>query len=119
MFKRLYRLFQPAKAEAPAAEAGLQQTVTVRAPKPQDRQIEDDYVARLNSLMKDAEESRSTHTLVDVLTWTLARIAVRSGNFSAAGDVVYRFGGHLVSVNEWAQARAEAERERDEGAVIH
>ena len=119
MFKELYRLFQPDRATVPAAEAAAEPPVETRAAKPRNQQIEDDYVARLNALMNEAEEARSTGILVDVLTWTLARIAVRTGDQSAIGDILHQLGGQLAKVNEWSKAQAQARKELEVGAAIH
>ena len=119
MIKELYRLFRPDRTTVPAAEATAEPPVEARAAKPRNQQIEDDYVARLNALMNEAEESRCTGILVDVLTWTLARIAVRAGDLNAIGDILHQLGGHLAKVNEWSKAQAQARKELEEGAAIH
>ena len=119
MIKHLYRLFRPEKTAASAVQASYQRIVGACAANPQEREIEDAYAARLNALMKEAEESRSTYILIDVMTWALASSATRTGNISLIGDIVRCLGAHVVTANEWCKAQANARKELEKGVTTH
>jgi hypothetical protein len=84
-----------------------------------ERQIELRYLNALDRLLADAVEHRSGQTLVNVLTWTLARIAFAHGSVWVSGDIVRRLGDHMCTLAERERSEEEPERTKEEGHPPH
>lgn len=84
-----------------------------------ERQIELRYLNALEPLLVDALQHRSGHILVDVLTWTLARIAVGHGSVWIAGDIVRRLGDHMHTLAERERSREERQQATEGGHPEH
>jgi hypothetical protein len=69
--------------------------------------------------MDDAGTHDSGEILVNVLTWTLARIAVGFGSISIAADIVKRFGDHMGRLEYRRRAQRESEQAKEEGHQPH
>ncbi len=83
------------------------------------QQIELRYLNAANALLDDAVEHESPHILVDVLTWTLARMVVGYGAPAVAGDILRRLGEHIGTLAERQRAQQEAEQAKEEGRAPH
>ena len=81
-------------------------------------QIELRYLNAANALLDDAVEHKSPRILLDVLTWTLARMVVGYGAPAVAGDIVRRLGEHIGTLAK-RRAREEAEQATEEGHAPH
>jgi hypothetical protein len=83
------------------------------------RQIELRYLNALDRLLADAIEHRSGQTLVNLLTWTLARIAVAHGSVWVVGDIVRHLGDHMCTLAERERSEEESQRTKEEGHPPH
>jgi hypothetical protein len=84
-----------------------------------ERQIELRYVNALDALLADAVKHRSGQTLVNVLTWTLARIAVGHGSLWIAGDIVRHLGDHIGTLAERRRPQEDSEQAKEEARTPH
>jgi hypothetical protein len=84
-----------------------------------ERQVELRYLNALDPLLADAVEHRSGQTLVNVLTWTLARIAVAHGSVWIGGDIVRRLGDHMCTLSERRRSEEESEQSKEESHPPH
>jgi hypothetical protein len=80
--------------------------------------LEQRYLAKLGELVDDALERKSIETLVEALTWTLARIGATYGA-GATGDILRRLGGHLCEITAREQAEREAAEAKKRGLATH
>ena len=71
------------------------------------------YMAAVEALVDEALDNRTVETLVDVMTWHLARIGFGFGP-RAIGDIVRRLGIYLGQFDE----RQAAQREADEAKKV-
>ena len=78
----------------------------------------DHYVERIEGLYAHARETRSTHVLVDVIAWSLARLAHQKGS-AAAGTILRGIGSHLASIADAEDARREAGQAKASGQKPH
>jgi len=76
------------------------------------------YLNAVFELFDHAVENKSLRALVNVLTWTLARITLENGP-AAAGDILHRLGVHLGTFAERRSAQEEAQKAKEEGRVPH
>jgi len=79
------------------------------------KEIELRYLNAANALLDDAVEHDSPRILVDVLTWTLARMVVGYGAPAVAGDVLRCLGEHISTLAERRCAQQEAQHAKEEG----
>jgi len=79
---------------------------------------EERYMRALASMVEHAAANRHFELLVDKMTATLASIGLHYGP-GATGDIIAKFGGHLVEVAERRRAEEEAERARKGGSKPH
>jgi hypothetical protein len=103
-------LAQPAAnatAPAPLADCSPAQQTELR------------YLNAVNALLDDAVETDSPRILVDVLTWTLARMVVGYGAPAVAGDILRRLGEHIGTLADRRRAQEEAEKEKEAGRAPH
>lgn len=77
------------------------------------------YVEAFDAFVSEALENQHMAALVDALTWTLARIAVGYGTVTVAGDILGRFGRHIVDHSEQQRAQEEARKAREAGQLPH
>lgn len=103
-------LAQPTATSSPAA------TLADCSPT---QQIELRYLNAANALLDDAVEHEAPRILVDVLTWTLARMVVGYGAPAVAGDILRRLGDHIGTLAERRRAQQEAEQAKEEGRAPH
>jgi hypothetical protein len=75
------------------------------------------YLAILDPLLQEAWEQHSLETLVDCLTWTLARVMVGLDNTQVTGDLLRRLGNYTYRLTEAKRAEAEAEQAKKAGRV--
>ena len=78
---------------------------------------EERYMRALTGMVEHAAEHRNFALLADVLASGLANIAFRCGP-AATGDILARFGGHLLNVAERRRAAEEAEQARKKGVAF-
>ncbi len=84
------------------------------------QQIELRYLTAANALLDDAVAHESPRILVDVLTWTLARMVVGYGAPAVvAGDILRRLGEQIGTLAERRRAQQEAEQAKEEGRASH
>ena len=76
------------------------------------------YVERIEGLYAHARETCSTHVLVDVIAWWLARLAHQNGP-AAAGTILRGIGSHLASIADAEAARLEAGQAKASGRRPH
>ena len=79
-----------------------------------DQSVEQRYMAAVEALLDDALEHHNVETLVEVLTWHLARIGFGFGT-KAVADIMRRLGVHLSAIAEQQNAQQEAEDARKAG----
>jgi hypothetical protein len=79
---------------------------------------EERYMRTLAGMVEHAAANRHVELLVDKLTATLASIGLHYGP-GVTGDILAKFGGHLVDVAATRRAAEEAERARKGGAAPH
>ncbi len=84
-----------------------------------EEQAERRCLAALDALVAEAWEQRTMETLVDSLTWTLARVVVGLESQYVMGDVLRRLGNYTCRLAETKRAEDEAEQERKEGRAPH
>jgi hypothetical protein len=77
------------------------------------------YLSIFDPLVTEAAEQRTMETLVDCLTWTLARVAAAVDDPYVPGDILKRLGTYICRIEERKRAQAEADRARKEGRVPH
>jgi len=82
------------------------------------QQAEQRYLQAIETLVDDARANGYAEVLVEVLTWTLARIANAFGP-PATADVLRRFGGHLGDLAQRARAQEEAKDAKKKGLRPH
>jgi hypothetical protein len=102
-----------------AGEAKSAPPVVNLADGTREQQIEERYLKAIGALVEDAGEHDSTAILVEVLTWTLARIAVGYGTTGVSGDILLRLGRHMCDLTERKQAQDEAVKSRKAGHAAH
>lgn len=83
------------------------------------RQIELRYLKQADALVDDALERQSAEILVDVLTRTLARIAVGYGTTAVSADIIRRLGSHMADLVAQRNAEAEAKAAKKKGIAAH
>jgi hypothetical protein len=74
------------------------------------QQTERRYLQAVDALVDEAMERSEPEVLVEVLTWTLARIASAYGP-AATADVLRRLGGHLGDLAQRQREQETAKRE--------
>jgi hypothetical protein len=84
---------------------------------PTERQLEIRYFATANVLLDDAVRNASLRILVDVLTWTLAKIIVERAGRWGAGDVMRQIGNHVCRLIERERAQEEADEAKAQGKM--
>ena len=84
-----------------------------------EEQAERRCLAALDALVAEAWEQRTMETLVDSLTWTLARVVVGLESQYVTGDVLRRLGNYTCRLAEAKRAEDEAEQARKEGRAPH
>jgi hypothetical protein len=77
------------------------------------------YLEIINPLLAEAWQQHSMETLVDVLTWTLARVIVGLDKPHITGDILRRIGNYTCRIAESNRAEAEAEASKAEGHMPH
>jgi hypothetical protein len=84
-----------------------------------DADIEKSYLDAINALLEEAYSTRSVPILVDVLTWTVARIIMDCRSRWGTGDVLRRIGDYVCRISERRAAQEEAEKSRADGSLPH
>lgn len=84
-----------------------------------EQRLESQYLEAVNALVDPQGDGSKLCILADVLTWTLARIAVANGSQWVAGDVIRKFGDYTCKLDERRRAAAEAEKAQREGHKPH
>ena len=84
-----------------------------------EEQAERRCLATLDALVAEAWLQRTMETLVDSLTWTLARVVVGLESQYVTGDVLRRLGSYTCRLAEAKRAEDEAEQARKEGRAPH
>lgn len=77
------------------------------------------YLEALDAFVSEANHNQHMATLVEALTWTLARIVVGYGTSTVAGDILGRLGRHMVDQSEQQRAQDEASKAREAGHLPH
>jgi hypothetical protein len=108
-----------AAVSASESEAKSTPPVVNLADGTREQQIEERYLKAIGVLVEDAGDRDSTAILVEVLTWTLARIAVGYGTTGVSGDILLRLGRHMCDLTERRDAQAEAAKSRQAGHAAH
>lgn len=75
------------------------------------------YLESVNAFVADADENHQMAALVDVLTWTLARIAVGYGTPTVAGDILGRLGRHMMDLSAHRLELEEGDSVRETGGL--
>ena len=78
-------------------------------------QIELRYLNAANALLDDAAEINATKILVDVLTWTLARVIDGCGTPAVAGHVLHCLGKHTCTLAAHRCAQEESAKAIEAG----
>jgi len=78
-------------------------------------QIELRYLNAANALLDDAAAINATKVLVDVLTWTLARVIDGCGTPAVAGHALHCLGKHICTLAANRCAREEAAKAIEAG----
>jgi hypothetical protein len=84
-----------------------------------EEQAERRCLAALDALVAEAWQQRTMETLVDSLTWTLARVVAGLESRHVMGDVLRRLGNYTCRLAEMKSAEDEAEQEKKEGRAPH
>jgi hypothetical protein len=83
-----------------------------------EHELQQRYAEALNAVYADAIERREVQTFADMLAWELAVIANRNGP-QATGDILQRFGIHLMRLAATDAAQREAEQAREQGRRLN
>ena len=79
-----------------------------------DSELERRYVEVMNALLLDAYERDALNVFADVVAWKLSMVAHGCGP-RACGDILRRFGAHLMAIAEAEEAQVELNKAKDGG----
>jgi len=116
------KILAPIRIEGNSQSEAIKSYSKIEVPKPIENDSKEElelrYAEVMNKLLVDAQERDSIDVFYDVVTWRLAVMAHRGGP-KAIGNILERFGAHLGSLSEVADAQLEADVLRWNGRQLN